>query len=57
MGFFHIQRRRQIAIVVLTSGIVLIIALMRFVEQPWKGIVDAGVVVGLTWGMRLYRCL
>ena len=51
MGYFHIQRRRQIAIVVLTSGIVLIIALMRFVDQPWKGIVDAGVVVGLTWGM------
>lgn len=51
MGYFHIRRRRQIGTVVLTIFIVLIIALLRFVEQPWKGIVDAGVVVGLTWGM------
>jgi hypothetical protein len=51
MGYFHIHRRRQIGIVVLTSFIVLIIALLRFVDQPWKGIVDAGVIVGLTWGI------
>jgi hypothetical protein len=51
MGYFHIHRRRQIGIFVLTSLIVLIIGLMRFVDQPWQGIVDAGVVVGLTWGI------
>jgi hypothetical protein len=51
MGYFHIQRRRQIGIFVLTGFIVLFIVLLRFVNQPWKGIVDAGVVVGLTWGM------
>jgi hypothetical protein len=51
MGYFHIHRRRQIGILVLTSVIVLIIGLMRFVDQPWQGIMDAGVVVGLTWGI------
>jgi hypothetical protein len=51
MGYFHIQRRRQIGNLVLTGVIVLIIGLMRFVDQPWQGIVDAGVVVGLTWGI------
>lgn len=51
MGYFHIHRRRQIAMFVLTGAIVLLVLLLRFVEQPWKGIVDAGVVVGLTWGI------
>ncbi len=51
MGYFHIHRRRQTGVFLLTSFIVLILALMRFVDQPWKGIVDAGVVVGLTWGI------
>jgi hypothetical protein len=23
---------------------------VRLLPQPWRGIVDAGVVVGLTWG-------
>jgi len=24
--------------------------LVRLVPQPWRGIVDAGVVIGLAWG-------
>jgi hypothetical protein len=51
MGYFHIHRRQQVALVILTGGILLIVAFLRFVPQPWQGIVDAGVVVGLTWGM------
>ena len=50
LGYFHIHRRRQIALIVLTGFIVLLIGLLRFVAQPWQGMVDAGVVVGLTWG-------
>jgi hypothetical protein len=51
MGFFHAQRRRQIITICLSSGIVLLILLVRLLEQPWRGIVDAGVVLGLSWGL------
>jgi len=30
---------------------VLFIALLVFVDQPWKGMVDASVVVGLRWSI------
>ena len=29
----------------------MLILLVGLLEQPWRGIVDAGVVVGLTWGL------
>lgn len=34
--------------------LVLIVAIVVFVQrlpQPWRGLIDAGVVVGLAWGM------
>lgn len=51
MGYFHATRRRTITSIALTSGIVVLIILVHFVEQPWRGIIDAGVVVGLAWGI------
>jgi hypothetical protein len=51
MGYFHIIKRRQIIIVGLTVFIIVLIILVRLLSQPWRGIVDAGVVVGLTWGL------
>ncbi len=50
-GYIHINPRRQRNIMMLTAGIVILIILIRFLPQPWRGIVDAGVVVGLTWGL------
>ncbi len=51
MGYFYIQRRRRIAIYILTIGIIAIIVAVKFLSQPWRGIIDAGVLVGLTWGL------
>lgn len=51
MGYFHTTRRRQITSLSLTAGIVLLIITVHFVPQPWRGIIDAGVVVGLAWGL------
>ena len=51
MGFFDIQRRRQIATFILSAFIILMIFSLSMVSQPWRGIVDAGVVVGLSWGL------
>ena len=29
---------------------IALIILVRFLSQPWRGIVDAGIVAGLSWG-------
>jgi len=50
MGFFHTTKRRQIAAWILTVMIVLLILIFRTFSQPWRGVLDAGVVVGLTLG-------
>lgn len=51
MGYFHATRRRQITSLALTFGIILLVLTVRLLPQPWRGIVDIGVVVGLAWGI------
>ena len=51
MGFFHATRKRKIVAYSLTTMIVLLIVLVRELPQPWRGIVDAGVLLGLGWGL------
>ena len=51
MAFFHAPRRRKITSIVLTVGIICLVILVRMLPQPWRGIVDIGVVVGLLWGL------
>jgi len=49
-ALFHATRRRLIATWTLYGMLVIVIAAVRQVPQPWRGMIDAGVVVGLTWG-------
>jgi len=51
MGYFHANKKTQITATVLTLGIILLIILVSFCPQPWRGIIDTGVVLGLTWGL------
>lgn len=51
IGFFHIERRRQFLVVMLTIMILGFVAIAHQLSQPWRGIVDLGVVVGLLWGV------
>ena len=51
MGFFHATRRRMITAYVMTFAIVMAVILFNQISQPWRGILDAGVVVGLCWGI------
>jgi hypothetical protein len=51
MGYFHATRRRKITSISLTLGIIMLVLLVRQIAQPWRGIIDAGVVVGLAWGV------
>lgn len=50
MGLLHATRKRLIISWGITLGVVVLVTLVRALAQPWRGIVDAGVVVGLTWG-------
>jgi drug/metabolite transporter (DMT)-like permease len=51
MGYLHATRKRQTVSIVLTLGLIGLIILVSFVPQPWRGIVDAGVVLGLATGV------
>ena len=51
MGYFHTTRKRLIAAYVLLFGILVLILIFQQLSQPWRGILDVGVVVGLSWGL------
>ncbi len=50
MGLFAATRRRLAVSWGVLLGVVGLVLLVRLLPQPWRGIVDAGVVVGLAWG-------
>lgn len=50
LGLFHATRRRMISSWVLVVGIAILVALVRLLEQPTRGIIDLGVVMGLSIG-------
>ncbi len=51
MGFFHSTKKRKIVIWILLTGITLLVVLFQYISQPWRGVLDLGVVLGLTWGV------
>ena len=51
MGYFHAQRRRLLVTWILTATIVGFVLLMHRLPQPWRGLVDLGVVLGLSAGI------
>jgi hypothetical protein len=51
MGFFRATRGPLLFAWVGTGLIVLLVVLLQISPQPWRGIVDWGVVVGLSWGL------
>jgi hypothetical protein len=50
MSFFHATRRGLIAAWTVTLLVLVAVMIVRQLPQPWRGIVDGGVVVGLSWG-------
>lgn len=51
MAFFHTTPRRRRTTWILTIGIIILVWFFKQVAQPLRGILDAGVVAGLTWGV------
>jgi hypothetical protein len=49
-GYFGATARLKRNVWIGTALIVLAVLLFNRVPQPWRGILDAGVVVGLGWG-------
>jgi hypothetical protein len=50
MSLFHASRRGLIVARVLVLAIVGLVAIVSQMSQPWRGIIDAGVVAGLAVG-------
>ena len=50
MALFHATRRNRLVAWGTVIMVMAFILLLRQVPQPWRGMVDAGVVVALAWG-------
>lgn len=50
MAFFNAPRNRLITSYLILMMIICLVLTFRLLPQPWRGILDAGVVVGLFWG-------
>lgn len=50
MGLFHATRKRMLVSWSVSIGVGAIVAAVKRLPYPWRNVVDAGVVVGLTWG-------
>lgn len=51
MSLFHSTRRQMTVSWVFIGALVLVIWWVRSLPQPWRGIIDGGVVLGLLWGL------
>lgn len=51
MGFIHATPKRRLVSLLVTSGIVALVFLVSQTPQPWRGVIDAGVVTGLALGI------
>jgi hypothetical protein len=51
MGLIHATRRRMLTSWSLFFTIILAVVLVRRLPPPWRGIVDGGVVAGLSYGI------
>jgi hypothetical protein len=58
MGYFAINKREMIITYALTIMIMGFIVGFKYMPQPWRGIADMGVVVGLVYGIvTMFYCI
>ena len=50
MGLFHATKKRKIVSWSVTIGVAMVVAAVKRMPYPWRNIIDAGVVAGLSWG-------
>ena len=57
MGYFYATRKRKIVSWCITSAIVGIVLIVKLLDYPYRHIIDAGVVVGLSYGLSVLLVL
>lgn len=57
MGLFHASRKRTIVSWSVSIAVGAIVAVVKRLSYPWRSIVDAGVVAGLSWGAASIACI
>lgn len=57
MSLFHSTRRQMTVSWIFVLAIVFIVWVVRSLPQPWRGIIDGGVVLGLVWGLAVLLAL
>ncbi len=50
MGLIRATSKRLLVSWWLLIGVTALVLMVRLLPQPWRGLVDAGVVLGLSWG-------
>jgi hypothetical protein len=50
-GFINTTKRRKLSIWILSFGILLLVIGVKYIAQPWRGIIDIGVILGLLYGL------
>jgi hypothetical protein len=51
LGYFYATPKRKRTAYTVLGMIIGFIWLVRQLDQPWRGIVDVGVIVGFSWGL------
>ncbi|MFL2840253.1 MAG: hypothetical protein ACJ0BT_00190 [Pseudohongiellaceae bacterium] len=51
MGYIYATKKRKLSSFLLTSAIIILVIVVMMLPQPWRGIVDAGIVLGLILGV------
>jgi hypothetical protein len=51
MGYFKATRKRMITTWSITTAIALLVVGVKQLPDPWRGLLDTGVIVGLGWGL------
>ena len=51
MGYFNATRRRMVGVYGLTAFVVGAIIVVHSLPQPWRAVLDIGVIIGLAWGV------
>lgn len=57
MSLFYSTKRQKTVSWLFVVGILTLVIMVRQLSQPWRGIVDGGVVVGLGWGIAAIWCI
>lgn len=51
IGYIHSTKKLKATVWLLSLGILVMVVGVKHVAQPWRGIIDAGVILGLAYGL------